>query len=232
MPEQKIVNHKEWIAARRELLKKEKALTKQRAELASLRQALPWVKVEKDYKFQAGMGDKTLLDLFGSHSQLITYHFMMGPDWEQGCKSCSYLADHFQGAVPHLAARDVSFVAVSRAPLANIASFQKRMNWDFPWVSSLGSDFNFDYQVSFTEEQVEAKSMPYNFGTISFGMGEAPGVSVFAKQENEVYRTYSAYARGLDPFITAYQFLDIVPKGRDEEELKYGMEWVRHHDSY
>lgn len=232
MPHSKIVSEAEWLKARKALLAQEKAFSRQRDELARQRRALPRVKVVKDYVFDAPEGRRTLAQLFGAKSQLIVYHFMLGPGWEAGCKSCSYLADHFEGALPHLAARDVNFVAVSRAPLAEIEAFRKRMGWRFPWVSSHGNDFNFDFHVSFRKEDM-GKKVEYNYALGEARMEELPGASAFYKDEKgNVFHTYSTYARGLDMMIGAYNWLDIAPKGRDEDGLEFTMAWVRHHDKY
>ena len=233
MAESRIVSREEWLAARKALLAKEKALSRQRDELARERRALPWVKVEKAYAFDSPEGKVPLAGLFGAKSQLIVYHFMLGPAWEAGCKSCSYLADHFGGALPHLAARDVSFAAVSRAPLAEIEAFRKRMGWTFPWVSSYGNDFNFDYHVSFRKEDMAKGKLEYNFAPSDISMEELPGASAFSKDAaGNVFHTYSTYARGLDIMIGAYNWLDIAPRGRDEDGLEFTMAWVRHHDKY
>jgi len=233
MLKSKVVSQQEWLEARKELLSKEKALSRQRDEVARLRRELPRVRVEKSYVFDAPEGKVPLAGLFGRRSQLIVYHFMLGPGWDAGCKSCSFLADHFEGALPHLAARDVGFVAVSRAPLAEIEAFRKRMGWGFRWVSSHGNDFNYDYHVSFRKEDLGKKKLEYNFALGDISMEELPGASVFYKDESGgVFHTYSTYARGLDIMLGAYNWLDIVPKGRDEEGLQYGMAWVRHHDKY
>jgi len=191
------------------------------------------VTVDKTYVFEGPKGKVTLAELFDGRSQLIVYHFMLGPGWEQGCPSCSFLSDHIDGAVVHLAHRDMTLVAVSRAPLPQIEAFKKRMGWRFPWVSSYGTDFNFDYHVSFTREQMARGPVDYNFTPREFPSDEAPGLSVFYKDERgEVFHTYSAYARGLDLLIGAYNYLDLAPKGRDEDALAYTMAWVRHHDRY
>jgi len=227
------VSRDEWLAARQALLAKEKAFTKQRDALSAARRELPWVKVEKDYDFDGPDGKQALADLFDGRGQLITYHFMLGPGWEEGCPSCSFLADHFDGAAVHLANRDATLVVVSRAPLAEIGKFQKRMGWKFKWVSSHGSDFNRDYHVSFTEEEMAKGEVVYNYRKSEFPSEEAPGVSVFARDgARGVFHTYSAYARGLDILLGAYNFLDMVPKGRDEADLPWSMAWVRHHDRY
>ena len=233
MAEARVASREEWLAARKALLAKEKALTRQRDEVARARRELPRVRIDKEYLFEAPQGKPTLAGLFGAKSQLIVYHFMLGPGWEAGCKSCSYLADHFDGMLPHLAARDVSFAAVSRAPLAEIEAFRKRMGWRFPWVSSNGNDFNFDFHVSFRKEDIGKRKVEYNFELGDASMEELPGASAFYKEaQGAVFHTYSTYARGLDAFIGAYNWLDIAPKGRDEDGLEYGMAWVRHHDKY
>jgi predicted dithiol-disulfide oxidoreductase (DUF899 family) len=228
----KVVSRDEWLAARKAHLAKEKALTKARDELSAERRALPWVKVEKSYVFDTPSGKKALGDLFGGRSQLIVYHFMLGPDWGEGCPSCSYLADHFDGAALHLAHRDVTLTVVSRAPLAEIEAYKKRMGWRFPWVSSHGNDFNFDFHVSFRPEEAEGE-VYYNYDMRDFESDEMPGLSVFAKDASgAIFHTYSAYARGLDRLVGTYNFLDLVPKGRDEAELPWTMAWVRRHDEY
>ena len=221
-----------WWRARR-ILAKEKELTRLRDQLAAERRELPWVRVEKAYVFDGPDGKETLAELFAGRSQLIVYHFMFGPDWEEGCKSCSFVADHFDGAIPHLNARDVAMVAVSRAPLARIEAFQRRMGWRFRWVSSYGSDFNYDFHVSFTPEEMAGGEVYYNYRTGEFPSEEAPGVSAFYKDaDGSVFHTYSTYARGLDILIGAYNLLDLAPKGRDEAALPWTMAWVRHHDRY
>jgi predicted dithiol-disulfide oxidoreductase (DUF899 family) len=229
----KTASRDEWLAARRALLAKEKHLTRLQDELAAERRALPWVRVEKDYVFEGPSGQCSLSDLFAGRSQLVVYHFMLGPGWKEGCPSCSLLSDHLDGALVHLAARDVTLTVVSRAPYAEIAPFKARMGWRFPWVSSFDSDFNRDYHVSFSKEEVASGTFYYNFGMTGFPSEEAPGLSVFAKDESgAVFHTYSSYARGGEPFIGAYQFLDLVPRGRDEAGLPWPMAWVRHHDRY
>jgi len=229
----KIVSRAEWLAARKQLLAKEKELTHLRDAIAAERRALPWVKVEKNYVFDTPAGKKTLADLFGGRSQLLVYHFMFGPEWNEGCPSCSLIADGFDGAVTHLAQRDVSFTAVSRAPLAKIEAFKKRLGWRFSWVSSNGTDFNYDYHASFTKEQLAKGKVDYNFDMVPFPSAEAPGISVFYKDENgNIFHTYSAYARGTEIGLNTYSYLDLVPKGRDEDHLPFTMAWVRHHDRY
>jgi predicted dithiol-disulfide oxidoreductase (DUF899 family) len=229
----RIVNRDEWLAARRELLIKEKALTRARDALSAERRNLPMVKVEKAYGFDTPGGPRILAELFDGRSQLVIYHFMMGPAWEEGCPSCSMLADHLDGSRVHLIQRDVTLVVVSRAPLAKIEAFKRRMGWTFPWVSSYGSDFNRDYHVSFTPEEVASGRMYYNFQEGSFPSDEAPGVSVFFRNDSgEVFHTYSTYARGAESLLGVYNLLDLVPKGRDERTLPFTMSWVRHHDRY
>ena len=229
----RIVPPAEWLAARKELLKREKEFTRLRDELSRQRRELPWEKVEKQYAFDGPNGKETLADLFGGKSQLIIYHFMFGPDWKEGCPSCSLLADHFDGSLAHLAARDVRFVAVSRAPLAQIEAFKKRMGWHFKWVSSYGTEFNRDFHVSFTKEELAKGEMTYNYTTQKFPSEEGPGASVFYKDvTGNIFHTYSAFARGLDMMIGAYNWLDLAPRGRDEDGLAFSMAWVRHHDKY
>jgi predicted dithiol-disulfide oxidoreductase (DUF899 family) len=228
-----VVSPTEWIASRKELLRKEKEFTRLRDELSRQRRELPWEKVEKQYVFDGPNGKQTLADLFDGRSQLIVYHFMFGPGWEEGCPSCSYLADHFGGSLAHLANRDATLIVVSRAPLAQIEAFKKRMGWQFRWVSSFENDFNRDYHVSFTKEEMEKGKLNYNYDMVEFPSEEGPGASVFYKNDaGELFHTYSCYARGLDILVGAYNFLDLVPKGRDEDGLAFTMAWVRHHDRY
>jgi len=228
----KIATQKEWLAARKDLLKKEKAITHARDELSAERRKLPWLKIEKNYVFDTPEGKKSLPDLFNGRSQLVIYHFMFGPDWKEGCPSCSFVSDHLNGAMPHLAARDVTLTMVSHGPLAKITPFKKRMGWKFPWVSSYGTDFNHDFHVSFTKEEAKGK-VEYNYTLQEFPSEEAPGLSVFYKDETgDIFHTYSTYGRGLDPLVGTYVILDLVPKGRDEDDLGFTMEWVRHHDKY
>jgi predicted dithiol-disulfide oxidoreductase (DUF899 family) len=229
----KVVPHAEWVDARRELLKKEKEFTRLRDEISKRRRELPWEKVAKQYTFDGPNGKEMLADLFDGKSQLIIYHFMFGPGWEQGCPSCSFISDHIGGSLAHLAARDVRLMVVSRAPLAEIETFKKRMGWGFKWVSSFGNDFNRDYNVSFTKEEIATGEMEYNYTKQKFPSEEAPGTSVFYKDaDGDIFHTYSSYGRGLDILIGAYNWLDITPKGRDEEGLAHSMAWVRHHDRY
>jgi predicted dithiol-disulfide oxidoreductase (DUF899 family) len=229
----KVVSRDEWLTARRNLLAKEKQLTRDHDAIAAERRQLPWVKVERDYVFDSPSGKKTLADLFGGKSQLIVYHFMFGPDWKEGCPSCSFNMDHTDGALVHLAQRDVTFTAISRAPLSKIEAFKKRMGWKFNWVSSHDTDFNYDYQASFTPEQIAKGKVEYNFDLVEFPSAEAPGISVFYKdKDGNIFHTYSAYARGSENTINTYNYLDYVPKGRDEDNLPFAMAWLRHHDRY
>jgi predicted dithiol-disulfide oxidoreductase (DUF899 family) len=229
----KVVSEAEWLVARKDLLTREKELTRLRDEVSRHRRELPWVKVKKQYVFDGANGQETLKDLFDGRSQLIVYHFMFGPDWEEGCKSCSYLADHFDGANWHLPHRDVSFAVISRAPLPKLDAYKKRMGWRFKWLSSYGNDFNFDYHVSFTKEDEKKNEAYYNYDKGEFITDELPGLSVFYRDANgEVFHTYSTYARGLDILVGAYNFLDLVPEGRDEDHFDFSMEWVRRHDEY
>ena len=233
MPTHRVVSQDEWIAARKSLLAKEKEHTRAQDQLSEARRLLPWVKVEKPYVFDTPDGKKTLADLFDGRSQLIVYHFMFGPDWEAGCPSCSFLADHFDGPNQHLAHHDVSLVAITRAPVDTFAPYVKRLGWKFKWASSYENDFNFDYHVSFTKDELATGPVVYNFTTIddpkNLGV-EMPGVSVFYKDEaRDIFRTYSGFARGLDILIGAHNFLDLTPKGRNEKQI---MDWVRRHDEY
>ena len=229
----RVVSRQQWIEARRKHLKHEKELTHLRDRLSAERRELPWVKIDKNYVFDGPNGKETLSDLFGGRSQLVIYHFMFGPDWKEGCPSCSFVSDHIDGALPHLAARDVTVVMVSRAPLAKIQEFKQRMGWKFKWVSSHGTDFNYDFHVSFTPQEMASGKVDYNYTHEPFPSAEGPGLSVFYKDAaGDVFHTYSTYARGLDPLVGAYTILDLVPKGRDEDQLEFSMAWVRHHDRY
>ena len=229
----KVATREEWLAARRALLEEEKALTRAREAVAEKRRALPWVRVEADYRFDGPDGELTLGELFDDRSQLIVQHYMYGPDWEEGCKSCAFWADQFNPAVPHLRARDVAFAVVSQAPYPVFAPFKERMGWTFNWVSSTLCSFSNDYHVWYTPEQIAAGETAYNFQPGLHYGEHAPGVSVFAKDdEGGIYHTYSCYARGLDPLNGCYQLLDLVPKGRDEADLPMPMAWLRHHDRY
>ncbi len=229
-----VVSHEDWIEARKRLLIKEKEFSRLRDELTTARQALAWERVAKDYTFTGPDGEETLSDLFAGRSQLIIYHFMFDTDWEEGCKSCSLGADTYERQVVHLAHRDVTLVTVSRAPLEKLQAFKQRMGWTFKWVSSANSSFNRDYHVTFTPEELSSQTAYYNYKeTASFPVSEAPGLSVFYKNEaGSIFHTYSTYGRGLENILGVYTFLDLVPKGRDESGLSYGMEWVRHRDRY
>lgn len=228
-----IVTRDRWVAERKALLAREKEMSRLSDQLARDRQKLPWVLVDKPYVFDTPTGKRTLADLFEGRRQLIVQHFMLAPGWEEGCVGCSFMADHVDGALPHLAARDLSFVAVSRAPLAEIERFRSRMGWQFPWVSSNGCEFNFDFHVSFTEEERQRGEVFYNYGMTAFPHEEAPGVSAFYRDERgQVFHTYSTYGRGVELMMGAYDLIDIAPKGRDEAGLSHGMDWIRHHDRY
>ena len=233
MKPSKIVSRAEWLSARLDLLEAEKALDRRRDKISRARRELPWVRVEAEYEFD-GPGDRmSFADLFGGCRQLIVYHFMLGPSWEAGCPSCSYLADHFDGMLAHLAQRDTSFAAVSRASIDEIESYKARMGWQFPWVSSGRNSFNRDYEVSFTPDEL-ANGVRYNYRDgVEFPSEEAPGASVFVRDEQgDIFHTYSTYARGLDHLIGTYQWLDLTAKGRDEEGLPFSMAWIRRHDEY
>jgi len=227
-----VVSPEEWLVARTGLLAKEKEFTRLRDRLSEERRELPWARVEKTYVFDGPGGKESLSDLFADRSQLVVYHFMFDPSWEEGCKSCSFWADNYGGAIVHLNQRDVAMVTVSKAPFAKLEAFRKRMGWTFKWVSSSATDFNRDYGVSFTPDERESGQAFYNYRLGRIG-GEMPGLSVFYKDgSGAIFHTYSCYARGLDMFNSAYQLLDLVPKGRDEADLPYTMAWVRHRDSY
>lgn len=226
----RVVSQSEWLEASRAQLAKEKEFTRLRDELAQERRALPWVKVDKDYVFEAPEGRVSLGELFGGKGQLIVQHFMFGPDWAEGCPSCSFWADNFNGVDVHLAHRDTAFVLVSRGPIDRLEAYRKRMGWTLRWVSSLNNDFNFDYGVSFPPDEKEPK---YNLGTQAPYGQEAPGLSAFRRGEDgAIYRTYSTYARGLDVLNGTYHLLDMTSKGRDEDGLSFSMAWVRRRDRY
>lgn len=229
-----VVPHAEWLARRHALLAREKELTRLQDEIARERRALPWKRLDKAYTFDTPEGPRRLADLFEGRGQLIVQHFMLGPGWEEGCPSCSYMADHTDGAIPHLAQRDITMLAVSRAPLAEIERFKRRMGWRFRWVSSFGSDFNFDFHVSFTTAERDRGEVRYNYVDQFFPHEEAPGISVFCKDASsgEVFHTYSTYGRGVEVMMGAYPLMDLTPKGRDEDGLAHTMAWVRHHDRY
>lgn len=220
----------EWLAARKALLAKEKAFTHQRDALSEARRAMPLLKVDKPYVFDAESGKRTLAELFAGKKQLIVYHFMFAPSWEAGCKSCSLVAETFDRTVVHLAARDTSFVAISRAPIEKLIAYEKRMGWTFPWVSSANTDFNYDFNVSFRQEDVDAKNVEYNYTKIAFPTTEAPGFSTFLRDGDQVFHAYSTFGRGVDALMNAYNLLDITPLGRQEDGK--GMFWLKRHDEY
>jgi len=229
----KIVSPAEWLEARKRFLAEEKAFTQARDRLSAARRDLPWVRVEKNYVFDTPQGKKTLADLFDGRSQLIVQHFMFAPDWTDGCKSCSFWADGYNGFVVHLRQRDTNFVAVSRAPLGPLQTYAERLSWNFPWESSGDGDFGYDFNVSFHQDGKGPKDVTYNFTPTKSGMTDLPGISVFYRDtDGAIYHTYSAYARGLDMMNAAYHYLDLTPKGRDEDKLPYPMDWVRIHDRY
>jgi predicted dithiol-disulfide oxidoreductase (DUF899 family) len=226
-----VVSHEEWLAARTALLAKEKAFTRLRDDLSRQRRELPWEAVEKEYAFEGPQGRQTLSQLFDGRSQLIVYHFMFGPDWEAGCRSCSFWADNFNGVIVHLNHRDATMIAVSRAPYEKLAAYERKMGWSFKWVSSFGTDFNFDYHVSFTPAEVAEKKAFYNYTVQDPHETEREGVSVFYKDPaGRLFHAYSSFARGIDMVNTAYHYLDLLPKGRDEGDR--GPYWVRRHDEY
>jgi predicted dithiol-disulfide oxidoreductase (DUF899 family) len=227
-----VVSRQDWLAERRNLLAREKELTRLSDQIARERRALPWVHLEKNYLFDTLEGQRSLADLFDSRRQLLMQHFMFGPGWGQGCESCSYMADHTDPTIAHLAQRDVAFVAVSSAPLLEIERFRRRMGWQFSWVSSHGTDFNRNFGVSFTPDEMASGKADYNFGGAPAGE-EMPGVSAFYRNEaGDVFHTYSTYGRGVEVMMHTYQLLDLMPKGRNEDDLDFTMAWVRHHDRY
>jgi len=227
----RVVSHDEWIAARKDFLAKEKEFTRLRDDLSKQRRELPWERVEKEYTFEGPKGKETLSDLFDGRSQLIVYHFMFGPDWDAGCPSCSFWAESFDLNIIHLAHRDITFVAVSRAPFSKIDAYRKRMGWTFKWLSSSGSDFNFDFGVSFTDKQLAKGKVFYNYTMQETPVEEREGTSVFYKEKKgDVFHTYSAYARGIDLLNAAYNYMDLTPKGRDEGDSP--MHWLHRHDEY
>lgn len=239
MEHPRVVSRAEWLAARKELLTLEKAATRERDALTAARRRLPMVAVDTPYQFDGPKGPASLRDLFQERAQLIVYHFMFDPTWEEGCKSCSYLADSIDGSIVHLAARDTAFAAVSRAPIEKIEAFKSRMGWTFPWVSSYGNSFNTDFAVTIDVDNAEG-SGDYNYqpaqalfnaGKIWFRKGELPGLSVFLREGDRIFHTYSAYQRGLDVFLNTYNLLDVTPLGRQEEDGRI-MAWIRHHDRY
>jgi predicted dithiol-disulfide oxidoreductase (DUF899 family) len=233
MTNQPTVSRDQWVAARRRLLAKEKEFLRLRDQLSHERRELPWERVDKQYTFEGPAGTETLADLFAGRNQLIVYHFMFAPDWDAGCRGCSFWADSYNGIVPHLNQRDVSFAAVSRAPLPKLLAFAARMGWNFKWVSAANTDFNYDYQVSFKPEDLAHGTAVYNYARYEESMTDKPGFSVFFKDEDgHIFHTYSTYARGLDPMNVAFQLLDLVPKGRDEAGLPHPMSWVKLRDLY
>jgi predicted dithiol-disulfide oxidoreductase (DUF899 family) len=228
----RVISREEWLKERIALLEQEKELTRRRDALAARVRALPWVEIDKAYTFDGPDGRLSLADLFGPRSQLIVYHFMFDPTWSQGCKSCSFVADHYNPLVVHLAHRDISFVTVSKAPIERIEEFRRRVGWTFPWVSGAHNDFGRDLGVSFTDQELTEGKSVYNYTAKASGIRELPGLSVFAKNgRGEIFHTYSVFARGLEDFLTAYRYIDITPKGRDEAQTG-GMGWLRHHDRY
>lgn len=228
-----VVPRDQWLQARLALLAREKQLTRAADDLARARRALPWVPVDKAYVFDTVEGPRTLADLFGPHRQLLVQHFMLPPEWEEGCPSCSFMADHVDGMAPHLAQRDLAFCAVSRAPLPHIQRFRHRMGWRFRWVSSHGNAFNHDFGVSFTPTEQAGGAVDYNYQRQPFPHPEAPGISVFWRDDaGAVFHTYSTYGRGVEVMMGTYALLDLTPLGRDEDRMDYGMQWVRHHDRY
>jgi len=229
----KVVSHDQWIAARKDLLTKEKQFAHQREDLARQRRELPWEKVEKAYTFESAKGKESLADLFEKRSQLVVYHFMFAPEWDEGCPHCSFWADNFNGVDVHMNHRDVTFVAISRAQISKIEAFKKRMGWNFKWVSSGGNDFNYDYFASFKPEERKNGTAFYNYEQTKDQHSDREGISVFYKDgQGALFHTYSTFARGIDPVNGAYQFLDLVPKGRDEASLEFSQSWVRYHDRY
>ena len=238
--EHRVVSHEEWLEARRRHLAEEKKFTRQRDELSQARRDLPWELVGKDYSFAGPDGTETLSNVFAGRGQLVIYHAMFNPatasehtSWSRdaACLACSFWMDNFDRVVIHLNHRDITVAAVSHAPLSKIEAYRKRMGWDFPWYSSVGSDFNFDYAVSFTTAQLNSGKAEYNYRVEPIGVSERPGVSVFIKEKGSIYHTYSSYARGLDMLNVAYHYMDLVPKGRDEDESG-GMAWLHRHDEY
>ena len=236
-----VVDRRQWLAARLAHLEEEKAFTRERDELSRRRRQLPWLEITEDYRFNGPDGEVGLVDLFDGRSQLLVNHFMMGPGWDEGCPSCSFWADNYNGTEMHLAARDTTLVAVSRAPLADIKRYRDRMGWGFPWYSSADSNFNFDMGVSFTPEQIAKGEKGYNHGTIAAFGEESPGISIFTRTTGQnrsdgvgdrIFLTYQTFARGLDMLNGTYHMLDLLPKGRDEQDLPYGMAWLRRHDQY
>ncbi|MGO4571002.1 DUF899 domain-containing protein [Microvirga sp. 2TAF3] len=233
MTHHQVVTPEQWMEQRRQLLAKEKEFTRLRDELSQARRDLPWTRVTKDYVFDGSAGKQTLAELFEGRSQLVVYHFMFAPEWQAGCKSCSFWADNFNGIVPHLNQRDVTLVAVSRAPVSKLQEFAGRQGWSFKWLSSSGSDFSYDYNASFRPEDLASGKAIDNYAQNKANMSDLPGISVFFKDtDGQVFHTYSCYRRGIDMMNTAYHYLDLVPKGRDEADLPYPMAWVALRDQY
>jgi len=233
MEDHKVVSHDQWLEARKLLLAKEKQFTRLREELSQERRELPWEAVSKNYVFEGPNGKQSLSELFDGRSQLIVYHFMFGPDWDAGCPHCSFWADSFNEVIVHLNQRDVTMIAVSHAPYSKLEAYRKRMGWNFKWVSSFENGFNRDYNVSFTQQEMARQDMYYNYQMQNFPSDEAHGLSVFYKDgEGNIFHTYSTYGRGLDILLGVYNFLDMAPKGRDEDALPFPMAWIRHHDRY
>ena len=229
----RVVTRNEWIAERKSLLAREKELTRLRDQIALERRALPWVRMEKDYVFDTPAGPRRLAELFQGRRQVLVQHFMLGPGWEQGCKSCSFMADHLDGISLHLAQRDITLLAVSRAPLAEIEHFRQRMGWQFAWASSNGGEFNRDFQVSFGPEDRIDGEVYYNYHLTAFPANEAPGISIFVRNDaGEVFHSYSTFGRGVEVMMGAYNLIDLTPWGRQEQDLAQTMAWVRHHDRY
>lgn len=227
-----IVDDATWLAAREELLESEKRLTRLRDELSARRREMPWRLIDKDYRFNTEAGEQTLSDLFGDQSQLLVYHFMFGPEQEAGCPGCSWWADNYNGNVEHLVARDIKLVAIARAPLDKLLAYRERMGWNFDWASSLNCDFNQDFHVSFSQDEIDAGKAYYNYHETGRIMPEAPGVSVFVKQNDKIYHSYSTYSRGLDILNAGYHMMDLVPKGRDEDGLEYPSAWLKRRDEF
>jgi predicted dithiol-disulfide oxidoreductase (DUF899 family) len=228
-----VVGAREWLTARQQLLAKEKEFTRLRDELSAARRALPWERVEKEYVFDGPNGKVSLADLFAGRSQLVVYHFMFAPEWNDGCKSCSWWADNFDRNVVHLTHRDVALIAISRAPFAKLDAFRKRMGWTFQWYSSGGNDFNYDYGASFRPEELAAGEVTYNYRQIKLSNTDHTGISVFCRDADDtIYHTYSCYSRGVDMMNAGYHYLDLVPRGRDEDGLPYNQAWVRERDKY
>jgi predicted dithiol-disulfide oxidoreductase (DUF899 family) len=225
-----VATHSEWLAAARELVAQEKAFTRERDKLSAKRRDMPWVEVDKLYTFHTPEGEKTLGDLFEGKSQLMVYHYMFAPGWDEGCPGCSFVSDHIDGALPHVESKDVKYVAVSRAPLAEFLPFKERMGWKFDWVSSAGTTFNYDFGVSFLPDDLSSGNVLYNYTEQKLKSQEQPGLTVFVKSpDGRIFRTYSTYERGLDLLLNAYNLLDLTPKGRDEAGA---MDWVKFHDQY